>query len=66
MDEDLRAPEGVGARDLGIEDFLRRDRGDVPDPGVGHGKQRVLAIGLEIALEHVVGARRANMEIRRR
>ena len=58
MREDLRPPHREAACDLRIEDLFRRDRGDPAEFGVRDREQGVLAVDLEVAVEHVVRGHR--------
>ena len=55
MHEDFRASHGVGAGDLGVEDFLGGDRRDTSQRRVRHRKYAVLAVQVQVGIPHVEG-----------
>ena len=58
MDEYLGATQDMGARDLGIDDLLAGDRGEVADFGPRDRKDAVDAVDVEVARPHIVRRRR--------
>ena len=62
MQEHLGAADGVGARDLGVEDLLGGDRGEFADGGVGHREDALDAVDVEVLVPDIVRRRREDRD----
>ena len=54
MQKNLGTAQRQRARDLGVEDFFRRDAGQPAEHGVGHREHGIQAVVLQVAIPHIV------------